>query len=711
MKMDSKPKILIVDDTPANLVALKLLLKKVPAEVIKANSGAEALQLTLEHDFALVLLDAHMPEMDGYETAEILGSTPGTNTIPIIFVTAAYKDELHRLKSYKAGAVDYIQKPIEDRILISKVTVFLELYNQRVELEALKDNLEVLVEERTEELLRTNKIAGIGGWKLSPDLNHILLSEQAAEILNLTQYTPETEMPLEEFISNIYAEDREGVREALNRNLEKPIDDISFEFRFMGRDGTLRTANSIINYIKSKGQCFLFVGALQDITERKESERAVQYMAQYDALTELPNRYLFNDRLHLAFATAERLKTKVSVMLVDLDYFKEVNDTLGHPIGDLLLKEVSVRLRECVRVTDTVARLGGDEFAVIAVETNNSLAISTLAERCLVALAKPFELGGHTVNISGSLGIALFPNDGKNKEEVIKCADLALYESKGQGRNNFHFYDKKMDETIHLRVQQEALLTTAIEEKQFMLYYQPQIDLKSLKVVGVEALVRWNHPSKGVVLPIDFIPLAEETGLIIPIGKLVFELAIKQINTWRAAGIDDFKIAVNLSLKQIAHCDFIAMVEEVVSTLASCTDILGLEIPEMATFDEMGNQVNIFKQLQKQGVSLIIDNFDTSFSSMVKLKKLPTELLKIDRALIKKVNEDPVDAKIFQSIIEIAHTLNIKTVAEGVETQAQQDYLQKHHCDIAQGFLYSPPIPADSFIYWLEAYQGKLKSV
>lgn len=705
MNINHKPKILIVDDTPANLVALKLLLKKVHAEVIKANSGAEALQLTLEHDFALILLDAHMPEMDGYETAEILGSTPGTNSIPIIFVTAAYKDELHRLNSYQAGAVDYIQKPIEDRILLSKVNVFLELYNQRAQLESLKDNLELLVQERTEELLRTNKIACIGGWKLSPDLNYIALSEQASEILNITQYAPEQEIPIDKFINKVYEEDRDIVKAAFSRDLENPVNDISFEFRFFGKEKDLRTANSIINYVQVKGKEYSFVGALQDITERKEAERAVQYMAQYDALTQLPNRYLFNDRLEIAFATANRLNTKVSLMLIDLDYFKDINDTLGHPVGDLLLQEASARLLDCVRDTDTVARLGGDEFAIIAVETQKTLVINTLAKRCLAALAKPFELDGNTVHISGSIGVAIFPDDGNNQEDVTKCADLALYESKEQGRNNFHFYNEKMDETIHLRIEEEAQLANAIEQQQFELYYQPQIDLTSKEVVGVEALVRWNHPEKGLLLPIDFIPLAEETGLIVPMGKLIFDLAVKQIDIWKKSDACDFEVSVNLSVKQLCHFDFITLIDSTLDNLTCGVENIRLEITEKAIIEDIKNNTEIAEKLKSKGIPLAIDNFGTGYSSMLSLKNIPSELIKIDRKFIEHVIDEPVDARIFQSIIELAHTLGMKVAAEGVETQEQLTYLLDNNCDIAQGFLYSRPVPASDFISWLVAYQ------
>ena len=678
--------------------------------MIKADSGAQALQLTLEHDFALILLDAHMPEMDGYETAEILGSTPGVDTIPIIFITAAYKDEVHRLNSYQAGAVDYIQKPIEDRILISKVSVFLELYKQRFELESLKDNLELLVEERTEELLRTNKIASIGGWKLSPDLNYITLSEQASEILNFTHYSPETEINVDEFINKIYEEDKENVRQAFSRDLERPVENISFEFRFMGKEGTLRTANSIINYVKIKGKDYSFVGAFQDITERKEAEQVVQYMAQYDALTKLPNRYLFTDRLDIAFATSVRLNSKSSLMLIDLDYFKEVNDTLGHPIGDLLLKEVSVRLLDCVRETDTVARLGGDEFAIIAVETNTAYTINTLAKRCLEVLNQPFELDGHTVNISGSIGIASFPDDGDDQEAVIKCADLALYQSKDRGRNNFHFYNKQMDEYIHLRIQEEAKLAEAIVQKKLVVYYQPQIDLNSRKVVGAEALVRWQHPEKGMLLPAEFIPLAEETGLIIPLGKLILELIIEQVNVWRKAGLCDFKVALNLSPKQLEHGDFIKMVNQVTATSSSGTKNLGLEISEVAILEGAKSNGDIIQLLNQQGITIVVDNFDTSFSAMNALKSLPTEILKIDRGLLKHVDNDVVDAKIYQSIIELAHTLNMKAIAEGVETPSQLAYLRQHHCDIAQGYIYSHPLPAIEFSAWVLEYEEKTLS-
>jgi diguanylate cyclase (GGDEF)-like protein/PAS domain S-box-containing protein len=702
----SKPKILIVDDTPANLVALNLLLKKVSAEVIRAGSGAQALQLTLEHDFALILLDAHMPEMDGYETAEILGSTPGTDTIPIIFVTAAYKDEVHRLNSYKAGAVDYIQKPIEDHILISKVTVFLELYNQRSQLKLLTENLELLVQERTEELRITNKIACIGGWKISLDHKYVVLSDQALEILSITGYFPEQEIPLNKFIERVYEDDREAVLLALSKILKNPHKEITFEFRFVDNEENLHTANIIINPMKKKS--IFFVGTLQDITERKESERAVQIMAKYDALTQLPNRYLFNDRIELAFATSNRLKNKVNLIIIDLDHFKDINDTLGHPIGDLLLIEVAQRLLNCVRDTDTVARLGGDEFAIIALETQDTLAINTLAERCLKSLVKPFELDDHTVNISASIGVAVFPDDGNNQEEIIKCADIALYQSKDNGRNCYHFYNKIMDESIHLRIEEEKQLASAIAEEQLELYYQPQIDLKSKKVIGAEALVRWNHPTKGLLLPADFIPLAEQVGLIIPMGKLIFKMAAKQINAWSKARVLDIKIAVNLSVKQVHYCDFIAMVEDTILELESGVDFLELEVPELAMFEDSKNETDIFEQLKNKGISLVVDNFGTGFSSMLSLKQISAEFLKVDRQFIKNVNRDSVDDKIFQSIIELAHTLKMKVIAEGVENPSQLSFLLKNNCDIAQGFIYSHPIPADEFITWLGHYQADI---
>lgn len=705
MNVDSTPKILIVDDTPANLVALKLLLKKVKAEVIKASSGAEALQLTLEHDFALILLDAHMPEMDGYETAEILGSTLGTNTIPIIFVTAAYKDEVHRLKGYRSGAVDYIQKPIEDHILISKVNVFLELYNQSSELKSLSENLELLVQERTEELRRTNKIASIGGWKLSLDLKYVILSDQALEILNITEYLAEQEIPINEFMKKIHEDDREGALLAFSKILKHPRKEITFEFRFVGNEEELRTANIIINAMKDKS--ISFVGAIQDITDRKESERAVQFMAQYDALTQLPNRYLFNDRLDIAFATATRLKTKVNLIMIDLDHFKDINDTLGHPIGDLLLIEVAKRLLGCVRDTDTVARLGGDEFAIIALETQSGLTINTLTERCLQSLAQPFQLDGHTVHTAGSIGVAVFPDDGKNQEKIIKCADIALYESKENGRNGYHFYNQKMDESIHLRITEEKQLAKAIEEEQLELYYQPQVDLKTNQVIGAEALVRWNHPEKGLLLPADFIPLAEEMGLIIPMGKLIFKLAAKQINFWSQHGILDIKIAVNLSVKQVHYCDFIDMIESTILELDSGADILELEIPEMAMFEGAQNSNDIFDKLREKGITLVVDNFGTGFSSMLNLKQISAEFLKIDRLFIKNVANDAVDAKIFKSIIELAHTLKMKVIAEGVETSNQLDYLLNNGCDVAQGFIYSRPIPANEFIDWLKKYKNR----
>ncbi len=698
------PKILIVDDTPANLVALNVLLRKVNAEVIRANSGAEALQYTLEYDFALILLDAHMPEMDGYEVAEILNSTEETRLIPIIFVTAAYKDEVHRLKSYSAGAVDYIQKPIEDRILISKVNVFLELYNQKMMLEDMTNNLEQLVEERTEELRRTNRIASVGGWNIASDLSSVSLSDQAADILGLS-IDSSGEIPMTVFMDKVVEEDREVVMQSFTRAQENPVDELSFEFSYMGLNQDIRTANSIINFMNIKGKGVSFVGSIQDITERKESERAVQYMAQYDALTNLPNRYLFKSRLEIAFATSKRVGNKVDVMLIDLDHFKDINDTLGHPIGDMLLQEVSKRLSDCVRDSDTVARLGGDEFAIIAIHALDSAPVTPLVKRCLKSLARPFELDGNTVHTAGSIGISNYPDDGDNQDQILKYADLALYEAKNDGRGTYHFYSKRMNDSVRLRLKDEAEIKTAITDNQFELYYQPQVDLHTKKVMGMEALVRWNHPERGLLSPLECIPLAEETGLIVPMGESIFKMATDQMEKWADTDVGNLKLSVNISVKQMHHKGFISMIEEQYSKSSMKINTIGLEITETHIF-EMSDTINdVLQQLKNKGLMLAIDDFGTGFSSLVHLKQIPANYLKIDRMFVKNIIDDPVDGIIFKSIVELSHKLGMQVIAEGVETKEQLDFVTEQGCDIAQGYFFSPPLAVPEFTNWFHSYE------
>jgi len=423
--------------------------------------------------------------------------------------------------------------------------------------------------------------------------------------------------------------------------------------------------------------------------------RLQAYLAQFDTLTGLPNRNLFRDRFAQTLTLAQRNDWQVGVMFVDLDRFKAINDSLGHGAGDRLLTQVSARLQSCVRPGDTVARLGGDEFALVLSNLARADDACLVAEKVLAALSSPFDLDGQEVYISASLGISVFPGDGTNADVLLRNADTAMHRAKEQGRNNYQFYLPEMNELAVERLGIEMQLRRALERGEFRLHYQPKVDLASGSMCGLEALLRWQHPERGLVPPLEFIKLLEETGLIVPVGEWVVRSVCEQINRWRAEGLKLLPVAINLSARQFRQKNLDAVIASIVAETGADPALLEFELTESMLMADPEEAVRTMKRMKASGVRLSLDDFGTGYSSLAYLKKFPLDTLKIDRAFVRDITTDADDATLAVAIISLAHTMDLKVVAEGVEAEAQLDFLAGHGCDEMQGYYFAAPMEAD----------------
>ncbi|HVI52950.1 MAG TPA: EAL domain-containing protein [Candidatus Sulfotelmatobacter sp.] len=435
----------------------------------------------------------------------------------------------------------------------------------------------------------------------------------------------------------------------------------------------------------------------RDITERRQNAQRIAHLAHHDTLTGLPNRALFLDRLNSALAMARRNSTEVALLLLNLNKFKEVNDTVGHAIGDKLLRASAKRILHCVRETDTVARLGGDEFAILLAQVSGADGAGTVADSVLRILAEPFGLDGHEVVTSACMGITLFPGDAEDAETLLKNADLALLRSKTERLSRFHFYVAGMDEEVRRRRTTETDLRHALGTEQLSLFYQPQVDSGTGRVLGAEALIRWHHPKNGSIPPALFIPIAERSELIVPLGRWVLHQAAMQIQTWKQLGLPPVKIAVNLSPAQFKHHDLLATVIDVLEQTGVDPRLLQLEITETSAMTNFDYSVGILQNLRALGLTIAIDDFGTGYSSLNYLKRFPVDKLKIDRSFVTDIGLHPDNAAIVKAIINLGRGIGARVNVEGVETHEQLRFMQENGCDEIQGFYFSRPLPADEF--------------
>ncbi|QID17221.1 EAL domain-containing protein [Nitrogeniibacter mangrovi] len=445
------------------------------------------------------------------------------------------------------------------------------------------------------------------------------------------------------------------------------------------------------------GQVTHYVVSIADISDRKRTEQRLRHLAEYDALTGLPNRVLLLDRMSAAIESARRHRHHLAVLFLDLDRFKNINDSLGHAVGDELLRQVAARLGAIVRGSDTVSRLGGDEFVVLLTELDSAGHAATVAAKMLEALAAPFLLDGHELTITPSIGITVYPEDGENRDILLKNADAAMYHAKENGRNSYQFFTRELNDRARVRLDLENDLRRALARHEFTLAYQPQFDLATGHLIGAEALVRWHHPERGIIPPDQFIPIAEETGLIVPLGAWILRQACATGQAWRDEGLADITIAVNISAHQVRRGQLELTVRQVLNETAFSGHLLELEVTESALMANQAAAATTLKAIQAMGVRLAIDDFGTGYSSLGYLKRFALDKLKIDRSFINDLPDDNDDAHLTRAIIGIGHTLDMLVIAEGVETEAQERFLTELGCDQAQGYLYARPLPAADF--------------
>ena len=448
------------------------------------------------------------------------------------------------------------------------------------------------------------------------------------------------------------------------------------------------------------GGFLILYGALVSIVGRgwrtiNRQRGTLAYLAYHDALTDLPNRTLLKDRLTLALAQARRNEQMLAVMFLDLDQFKVVNDTAGHVEGDKLLQSVSQQLNSVLREGDTVARVGGDEFILLLPKIEQLADATEIAERVLTAVGRTRVIVGHEFNISTSIGITLFPTDGDDAETLLTNADIAMYQAKELGKNNFQFFTPAMNTRIQNRLALENDLRHGLERGEFVVYYQPQLNISTGQIVGVEALVRWQHPERGLVLPMEFIPVAEETGLIVPLGEWVLHAACAQIRSWQEAGLPPLRVAVNLSAREFQQGNMIETVAGVLEETGLAPKFLQLEITEGISIQDVDFTIKVLGELKEMGVQIAIDDFGTGYSALSYLSRFPIDVVKIDRSFVCDLTIDATDAEIATTIIVMAHNLGLEVIAEGVETEEQLAFLKQRRCDEMQGYLFSKPVPAE----------------
>lgn len=461
------------------------------------------------------------------------------------------------------------------------------------------------------------------------------------------------------------------------------------------RNDVIWTESKINPIMDEEGNVTRLLLITRDVTDRKQSEETIHHLAYHDALTDLPNRRMYVQQLSKEMMQAKRFQSSLAVLFLDLDRFKDVNDSFGHDVGDMLLIEASKRLQACLKPGDVVARLGGDEFTIMQNQLLDRNEATALAEQIMYQLQRPFELDGHVFNVSCSIGIALYPQDGDNPEDLLKRADTALYTVKSRGKNGYDFFDPSMEAKSLERILMENEMRKAIEQEQFQIYYQPKIDIATSAMTGMEALVRWVHPELGIIPPNRFIPIAEETGMILALGEWILKQACKQNKNWHDQGYT-LKVSVNLSARQIYQKDLVEMIKDILQETKLSPHWLELEITE-SIFVKMEEATAVLQQIRDIGIQISIDDFGTGYSSFSYIKSLPVDTIKIDASFIRDIHHNQESQAIVKAIVTIAQSLNMNVIAEGIELHDQVAALKENGCDHGQGYLFSKPLPTDDF--------------
>lgn len=696
--MDNRDKpatVLVADDDNAVRQFVRTAIEQIGLNVCEASNGSEVLeQFTLRHP-DLIVMDVMMPVMDGFTACSKVRGEPRGGQIPILMMTGL--DDAEAIaRAYEHGATDFIAKPLNPTMLSQRIRYL------------LRGSQTVRALLRSEARLGlAQRIAKIGNWEWQPESGQFSASSELCRLMGIRPQ--DFGGTLDAFLQAVDAEDRERVHHTLTSILPErtPCD---IDHRIVLPNGSEFTVNLQAEAVfDDQLNALTIVGTAQDISERKRSEREIHRLAYFDSLTGLPNRVLFKDRVTQAIAHARRYQYNLALLFLDLDRFKATNDTLGHHIGDLLLKHVADRLMDSVRHSDSIgrttendrnhelARLGGDEFTVLLTNLRDVQDAGKVARRILEALARPFLINGHEIFVTVSIGIAIFPTDGDSVDLLLKSSDTAMYHAKEQGRNNFQYYSNAMNAAASERLMLEAEVRRATEREEFVLYYQPQIDLRSGRIVGAEVLIRWLHPQRGLLAPNEFLQAASDTGIIRSIDEWVLRTACRQARTWQQRGFMVPCVSINVSNSLFHGSTLLRAVQETLDETGLTANRLELELTEPTAMRNLEASLTILHQLKTLGVQLSIDDFGTGYSSLSYLHQLPFNRVKIDHSLIRDMLIKAQPVRIVRAIIAMAHSLQLEVLGEGVEQEQQREILIAEGCDQAQGYLFGHPMPAAEF--------------
>ena len=690
--------ILIVDDELNHLNSLKQLIKREDYDANTANSAAEAISIIDKEDIDVLLLDMNMPEMGGVEVMKHISNNNINTTIIVVSGESTFEAAENALKY---GAYDYVRKPYSiDALLNSLKNALkkrqLEHENQAMNKRLLKsENLHRYIVNKSPDIVYMLNREGY--FTFVNERMEKTLGYNKKDILgkHYSSIVHDDDLVMAEYTFN---ERRTGKRASVNVELRLKCKDENANPKYFDNRILPITINSFGVYKSTEGD-EKFVGTYgiaRDISEKKESEKIIHFQAYHDTLTRLPNRTLLNDRLIQAISHAKRNNEKLSVMFLDLDRFKNINDTLGHMMGDKLLQIVADRLKKCLRECDTLARIGGDEFTILLPEIHSKSDSELIANKIIDTLKYPFDLDNQEVYISTSIGIAHYPTDGETKESLIKHADIAMYAVKNKGKDGFQFYTDDMQQELSANLSLENDLRHALAKNQFRLHYQPQVDAVTHKIVAVEALLRWDHPERGTILPSEFISYCEEIGLIQPLGDWILDSVCQDLKLWMAMDLELPRVAVNMSAKQLEHPDIVGKMKATLNKHGITGDMLEFEITENVLMEDIENVILVLNELSSLGAQIAIDDFGTGYSSLNYLQKLPIDTLKIDRSFIKAMEYDQGAMSIIKAIIAMAKGLKLHIISEGVEDMGQMEQLKALGCYNMQGFLFSPPVNRDS---------------
>ncbi|WP_184235713.1 putative bifunctional diguanylate cyclase/phosphodiesterase [Massilia timonae] len=677
------PAVLLVNDDPGALFALRSVLGDLDADLVTASSGEQALLRLLKQDFCVILMDVKMAGLDGFETARLVRARPRSRATPIVFLTSHRASDLDRSRGFEVGASDYVFMPVTPEVLKAKVQPFIASAHARSPGNAVGTGAP-----------DDAPAAGIERLILEHAGDYVALLDPAgAWLYTSPSYRAEFGAavgPGARYLEIVHVDDRERVR-ALVEHPPAGESHWRLQYRVLGRSE--RHFESDASLIRApNGAVSQLVLISRDITERKEMEAYVLHQSFHDSLTGLPNRLLLLDRLGQATAQRERQRAQVAVLFLDLDHFKEVNDTLGHAAGDRLLQVVAERLAASVREGDTVARVGGDEFVVMLVELHQLADAALVAEKIISTVSEACQIEGSELHIMPSIGMAIFPGDGGDPDTLLRNADIAMYHAKRDGGAHYCFFTAQMQEVASHRLALGSALQRAIRNDEFVMHYQPKVQAASGAIIGFEALIRWPQADGATISPSQFIPIAEETGRIDPIGAWAIRQVAAELQRWTGLGFADVPIAVNVSALQFRREDVARCLGAAVDAARIEPAMLEVELTESGVMSNPAQAIETLHQIHALGMTIAIDDFGTGYSSLAYLKRFPIDKLKIDASFVRDIATDPSDAAIVLAIIGLAHVLDLTVIAEGVETREQVDFLVAHGCDELQGNYFSAAV-------------------